>query len=181
MNIEVRSPFPIEALPRIWRWIEPFREKLSDDFSPKTLEAFIAMKLPHWDRKRTWAVYGDGELGGLIEFEKLTPYVGTAHFLLKPEFQRQGLSMKAARIAAEDIFEHEGVGKLAFFIPSGNLAIGSLLVNLGAKREGTLEGHTLRGGKPTDLWIYGLSKEVFQGSTRNHADSIPVLDKQHQQ
>jgi RimJ/RimL family protein N-acetyltransferase len=167
MTLEVKSPFPFEALPRIWRWIEPFREKLSNDFSPKTLAEFLQAKGPRWDKMRTWAVYGDGELGGLIEFEKLDPWIGTAHFLLKPEFQRQGLSIRAARIAAADIFDHEGIGKLSFQIPSGNMGIGSLLINLGAKREGRLEGHTLCGGKPTDMLVYGLSKEVFQGSQRN--------------
>jgi RimJ/RimL family protein N-acetyltransferase len=167
MQIDVRSPFPFEALPRIWRWIEPFRAQLSNDSSPKTLDEFLAFKAPNWKKRRTWAIYGDGELGGLIEFEKLDSWLGTAHFLLKPEFHRQGLSIKAARIAAADIFEHEGIGKLTFQILAGNLAIGSLLCNLGARREGTLEGHTLRGGKPTDLWVYGLSKETFQGSIRN--------------
>jgi len=167
MKLHVESPFPFSALPRVWGWIEPFREKLSNDWSPKTLKEFLAMKSPGWDRKRTWAVYGDGELGGLIEFEKLDPWLGTAHFLLKTEFQGRGLAVAAARIAASDIFAHEGVGKLTFFPLAGSSAIGSLLIHLGAKREGTLEGHTLCGGKPADLWLYGLTKEAFQRNPRN--------------
>lgn len=167
MEIEVKSPFPFEALPRVWRWIEPFREKLSDDFSPQTETAFLTYMAEKWKKQKTWAVYGSGELGGLIQFEKFTPWVGTAHFLLKPEFQRKGLSIKAARIAAAAIFENEGIGKLTFNPFAGNLAIGSLLINLGAKREGTLTGHTLCGGKPADMWLYGLTKEAFLGKVLN--------------
>jgi len=167
MEIEVTSPFPFEALPRVWRWIEPFKEKLSDDFSPKDESSFLAFMAKKWQQQKTWAVRGDGELGGLIQFERLTPWLGTAHFLLKPEFQRKGLSIKAARIAAAAIFENEGVGKLTFNPFAGNLAIGSLLINLGSKREGTLQGHTTRDGKPIDMWLYGLTKEAFQGKVEN--------------
>lgn len=175
MNIEVTSPFPFEALPRVWRWLEPFRERISNDFSPKTLEEFLASMSAKWAHRKYWGVYVDGELGGLIEFEKFDGWLGQGHFLLKPEFQRRGISIKAARIAVADVFANEGVGKVMFCHRANNLALGSLLVNIGAKREGTLEGHTLCGGKPTDMWIYGLTKEGFEEkqnvlSVKQHID-----------
>ena len=161
MEIRVCSPFPFEALPRIWRWIEPFRAKVSDDFSPQTLEAFVSSMASKWDQGKSWAVYGDDELGGLITFERLSPWLGTAHLILKPDFQGRGIAVKACRLAVAEMFA-EGVGKLAFFPLAGNLAIGSLLINLGAEREGKMVGHTLCGGKPADMWIYGLSKVEFE-------------------
>jgi RimJ/RimL family protein N-acetyltransferase len=188
MEVEVKSPFPFEALPRVWRWIEPFKEKVSDDFSPQNEEQFLSFMAGKWKVQKTWAVYGNGELGGLIQFERLTPWLGTAHFLLKREFQglssrgerpvgkgtgiprQPGIAIQACRIAAADIFENEGVGKLTFNPFAHSLAIASILINLGAKREGTLTGHTLCGGKPTDMWVYGLTKEGFQEKQNARVD-----------
>lgn len=170
MEVEVRSPFPFEALPRIWRWIEPFRSKIADDFSPQTLDGFVAHMAARWEIQRTWAVYGAGELGGLITFERLSPWLGTAHIVCKPEMQGKGLAVKACRLAVAEMFAL-GIGKLAFYPLAGNLAIGSLVVNIGGKREGKLEGHTLCGGQPTDMWAYGLSKEGFENAISSAARS----------
>jgi len=180
-RIELTSPFPFESLPRVWRWIEPFRAKVADDFAPQNLGDFVNYMAEKWNRQRTWAVYGEGELGGLITFEPLSPWVGTAHVILKPDFQGRGIAVKACRQAVEAMFQQPGLGKLAFFILAGNLAIGSLLVGLGAKREGKLEGHTLCGGKPTTMWAYGLTKQDFEvkynavssaGNPGNHRGSV---------
>lgn len=185
MQIEVRSPFPIESLPRTWPWMEPFRAKVSDDFSPQNLPDFLTAMVAKWDSIRTWSVYGDGELGGLITFEKLTPWVGTAHLLLKAEFHRRGIAVQAAKIAVTEMFKQESIGKLACYPLAGNLAIGSLLCNLGGKREGTLAGHTLCDGKPTDMWLYGLLKTDFLAAMEHrreqdqkHAEACAEWEKQ---
>lgn len=160
-RIEVASPFPFESLPRVWRWIEQFRGKVSDDFSPQDEDGFILFMLTTWKHHKSWAVYGEGELGGLITFERLSPWLGTAHLILKPQFHGRGIAVQACRMAVTEMFA-EGIGKLGFYPLAGNLAIGSLLVNIGARREGKLEAHTLCEGKPTDVWVYGLLKENFE-------------------
>jgi len=162
VEISVTSPFPFEALPRVWRWIEQFRSKVSDDFGPTSLEEFMTVMRAKWDRQTTWAVSVDGELGGFIEFERLSPWLGTAHCMFKTEFQGKGVSLKALRIAFTEMFD-TGIGKLAFYTFAGNLAIGSLVCNLGGKREGTLTAQTLVDGQPTDILVYGLTKENFNG------------------
>jgi len=131
-----------------------------------------------WDQQKTWAIYGDGELGGLATFEQLSGWRGTAHVLLKPDFQGKGVALRACRHAVAEMFGL-GVQKLEFWVIARNLAIGSLLTNLGATREGTLREHTLVGGKPTDVWVYGLLKAKFEGK---HELSIRVeqLDQQQQ-
>jgi RimJ/RimL family protein N-acetyltransferase len=160
MQVELIKPFPFESLPRVWKWCSDFRQKVADDFGPKTMDEFITHMRSVWDRQKSWAIYNDGELGGLITFERVTPWLGTAHVLLKPDFQGKGIAVQACRQAVGEMFE-EGIGKLSFYPLGGNLAIGSLLVNIGAKREGTLEGQTLSNGKPIDIWMYGLTKEKF--------------------
>jgi RimJ/RimL family protein N-acetyltransferase len=165
VKIEVTSPFPFEALPRVWRWIETFREKVSDDFSPRDLKSFLESMARRWDRQKTWAVRAGDELGGLVIFERRTEWLGTARYVFKPDFQGKGLAVKACRAAVAQMLAEPGIGKLEFHALAGNLAIGSLVCSLGAKREGTLEGHTLCGGKPTDVWLYGLRKEAFEETT----------------
>jgi len=169
VKIDVRSPFPFEALPRIWLWGATFRAKVADDFAPQTLEEFMFKAAEGWERLKTWAIYADEELGGWIAFEKITPWLGTAHLLLKPEHQARGIAVRACKIAIAEMFA-TGVGKLSFYPLAGNLAIGSLLINLGAKREGTLVGQTLVSGKPTDIWLYGLNREDFSAICNSSSD-----------
>jgi RimJ/RimL family protein N-acetyltransferase len=164
VELTVTNPFPFEALPRVWAWIAPFRERICDDFSPQTQDAFVAGMAAKWQGyAATWAIRAGGELGGLVTFERLTPHLGTAHIVVKHDFHGKGVAVRAARIAVSEMFAL-GIGKLALYPLEGNLALGSLHANLGAKREGCLKGHTLRGGKPIDVWVYGLSREQFEGT-----------------
>ena len=178
MEISVQSPFPPECLPRVWRWIEGFRHKVADDFSPKTLGEFV--DLMTGKDQRTWAIYADGELGGLVTFERLSPWAGTAHVLLKPDFQGRGIALKACREAVAAMFAL-GVGKLEFSVIARNLAIGSLLANLGASREGTLKERTLVQGKPTDVWLYGLTKKEFEAREGKHSELSARKHEDNQQ
>lgn len=176
MDVRVESPFPFAALPRVWGWIQKFRHKVADDFSPKTLDEFVSLEASRWERQKTWAIYGDGELGGLVIFERVSPWRGEAHVLLKPDFQGKGVAMKACRQAVSEMFAH-GVGKLSFSVLEKNLAVGSLICNLGGRREGCLRSETVQGGHPTDVWVYGLTKADFEGK---HELSIRK-DNDHEQ
>jgi RimJ/RimL family protein N-acetyltransferase len=166
VDLSVSSPFPFEALPRVWGWIANLRDRISDDFSPQTQGEFVESMAAGWERWLTWAIRGDSELGGLVTFERFNAWIGTAHIALKPDFQGKGMAMPALRTTFAAMFA-TGIGKLIFYPFEGNLAVGSLLVNLGAKREGCLKGQTLRGGKPIDVWVYGLSKQQFEEKKAN--------------
>jgi len=178
MEIEVISPFPTESLPRVWAWSERFRHQVSDDFSPQTQGEFVDAMLAAIGLQKTWAVYGDGELGGMITYQRLSPWVGTAHIFTKPNFQGKGLAPPALKIAFAEMFA-DGIGKLSFYPLAGNWAVGSLLINLGAKREGCLRSQTLAGGKPIDMHIFGLLKEEFEhalGAASSSRDRRSQLD-----
>ena len=175
MDIQVVNPFPFEALPRVWRWIEQFRAKVADDFAPRNLAQFMESMASQWDGQTSWAVLADGELGGLITYLKLSPWVGTAHCLFKPEFQAKGIAFKACHQAVSEMFA-TGIGKLVFYPMAGNLAIGSLVCSLGAKREGTLVAQTIVDGKPADILIYGLTKENFNAINDSRSDRSRGVD-----
>ena len=172
MEVRLDSPFPVEALPRVWGWMDSFRDRVSDDFGPKDLDEFVRLMVERSASPgfKSWAVSTEGELGGLISFEKLSPWLGTAHCLFKPSFQgrRGGLTLRACRSAVGEMFT-TGIGKLAFYPLAGNLAVGNLIVMLGGSREGVLKGHTLSGGEPVDVWMYGLTKESFEHASSDSA------------
>lgn len=157
--VEIHSPFPTAEIPRIWGWIEPFRWRVSDDFSPKTLTEFITFYRAQAERAKTWAVYRDGELGGAITYEQVSPIVGTAHCVFKKSFWGRKTTIPALQAAIGQMFEC--CTKLSLPVMDGNKAMLSLLRELGASKEGALEKHTLRDGKPVDLVLLALFKEKF--------------------
>lgn len=176
MRVDVVSPFPPQSLPRVWYWLSGIR---SDDFAPQTLDQFVDAMLDAIEHQMTWAIIGNGELGGMVTFQRLTQWVGTAHIMLKPELQGKGVAAPALRIAFGEMFE-TGIGKLIFY-PLGSddgidgrsrgLAVGALLISLGAQREGTLRAQTLVKGKPTAINIYGLLREEFENALGTYSRS----------
>jgi len=147
--------------------METFRHLVADDFSPKDLPGFMAGLQLKFEQPgyQTWSISVDGELVGLIAMEKLSPWLGTAHWILKPDFHGKGVARKASMIAVTEMFE-SGIGKLSFYPLDGNWAMFSLLKSLGAQHEGMLRGQTLSDGKPVDMHLYGLMKEEFYAVCR---------------
>jgi RimJ/RimL family protein N-acetyltransferase len=156
VNVEIRSPFPLEDAIRIWTWLQPFAGRVTDDFSPKTLPEFLTHFRSMSKRAKTWGVYREGELGGFISFEKVSPVVGTAHCTFRKNFWGTATTVPAIQLAVAEMFEH--CEKLSLPVMADNLAIISLLKKLGAVKEGILRAQTRRDGKPVDMTMMALFK-----------------------
>ena len=91
-RIRVESPFPIEAWPRVWFWMDAFRGRVTDDFSPTTIDEFVPEMIELASRVETWGVWrGEGseeELGGMVSVlvESRNPRLGLARSLFKQDF-----------------------------------------------------------------------------------------------
>lgn len=159
VEITVETPFPEYAVPRVWTWMERFRSRVADDFAPKTLEEFV----DDWERRgsETWAVYRDGELGGLVTVEQVSPVVASSHCLFKKEFWGAETTIPALQQVYGKVFER-GITKISSAVFHDNDTIKSLAYKIGAKREGMLRNQTLRGGKPVHMVVVGLLKEDFE-------------------
>lgn len=141
------------------------RSKLADDYGPRTLDAWVDQMGA--STEKTWGVYRDGELGGMLSFQRVSPWLGTAHCVFKPDFWGRAITRPAVESALREMFG-SGIGKLSFAVFSDNRAIRSLLSEFGASVEGTLRKHTLRDGKPIDTVTLAIFKESFDalfGST----------------
>lgn len=162
VNVEIVSPFPMSDAPRIWAWSEAFRAKVSDDFSPKTLPEFLEHFRQTAEVATTWAVYRDGELGGMISYQQASPVVGTAHCVFKKAFWGEATTRVAIQSAVAQMFQR--CEKLSLPVLAGNLAIISLLKKMGASKEGVLRAQTRRDGKPVDMVMMALFKPTQEKS-----------------
>jgi RimJ/RimL family protein N-acetyltransferase len=163
--IEVVSPFPEFAVPRVWDWIETFREKVCDDYSPTTREAFVEQTLAQLrSGVRSWAIYRDGDLGGMVTYQAWNPRVGTMHTLFKRAFWGRSTTETALRTIGNDVFS-SGVEKVTAYFFEDNHALRGLLRHFGAKREGWFEAQTIRGGKPVAMEAVAIFRERFYASS----------------
>ena len=171
--LRLESPFPEYALPRVWTWIEDFRHRVADDFSPRTLGGFMR----HWaERKpfrKTWGVWRGEELGGLVIYEPWQPGVGTSHALFKRSFWGRTTTRQALELVYAELFD-SGVRKVVSFPFRANNAIIALGKSLGAVTEGLLKAQTLRDGQPVDVIILSLFKEDFERCRGSRQVSQPA-------
>jgi RimJ/RimL family protein N-acetyltransferase len=144
----------------VWAWIQTFRDRVADDFGPQTLDEFVEHSLAEFQRVKTWAIYRDGELGGLVSFERWNPVLGTFHCLFKRELWGHQTTVPALRQVIGEMFD-SGISKLALCMFADNRPIIALLRRLGAVPEGHYSRHTMRGGQLVDMVPFALFKEAF--------------------
>jgi hypothetical protein len=101
-EVQLVSPFPLHAVPRVWVWSEQFRNKACDDFAPKTVTDY----LDNWlecDRRgrRTWAVVRGGEIGGAIWSTRFSEVVADVHVLFRRDFWGHSVTVTALLLACE--------------------------------------------------------------------------------
>lgn len=174
MDVEVVSPFPEYAWPLVWQWIQTFRARVCDDFAPLTCAGFVSQMTAL--KARTWAVYRDEELGGVIVIEGDSPHRATAHCIFSRAFWGRETTLPAMRAVGEQVFAGS-LGKVMMFPFSDNHQMRALNRELGAVEEGILKGHTLRGGKPVDQVAMALFKDAFYVAA--HKQDHIHLDQGH--
>jgi RimJ/RimL family protein N-acetyltransferase len=159
--VRIESPFPRSAWPRVWSWVADFRARVADDFAPSTLEEFVAAQMELAVRQKTWAVYRDDELCGLVSFEPMNVVTGLSHALFRRDFWGRDTTRIALRMVYAEIFAN-GVNKIVGTPFRDNHAMRSLAVSLGARNDGILREHTKRGGVFVDMVLLGLTKGDFE-------------------
>lgn len=109
---------------------------------------------------RTWAVYKDEALVGLISAEQLSPVVATVHLL----FHKSGWGHDTTVPALQQVFREifEGARKITACVFADNANVIGLARKVGAQKEGVLRAHTVRDGEPADMVVLGLLKEDFE-------------------
>lgn len=165
MTIEARSPFPKWALPEVWQWIESFRDRVMDDYSPQTLEDFLADWETRETMRKSWAVYRDDELGGLVVIEPVNPVWVNSHVLFKRSFWGRKVTLPALRAVYREVFD-SGVQRISAAIFADNHQMRNLALDLGAveetRRSQPMRNCTRRDGELVAMRIIALFPEEFE-------------------
>lgn len=161
--IRITEGFPEWAWPKAWKWATDRRSQFADDFFPPTLDSFVESYSVRFQEAWTYGVWKDDYLGGAIIFEQASPVVVTAHILLSRRLR--GIPVSELRQAGAMLFQSRlGLIRIQAFVPAWNRAAIALAVKLGGTVEGVLRGATMRGGKPADVALIGITREEFYGT-----------------
>lgn len=159
-NYRLESPFPYHALPRLFAWMQDFKRLLADDFAPANLDEFLV----EWQRMEslqvTYGVWRGPTLGGMILVVPINPVLSQLHFLFTRGFWGSDVTLAALQDVCGQHFGN-GTRKLMAYVFADNARVISTAKRLGAKNEGFLRKHTLRGGELTDMTALGLLDEDF--------------------
>jgi len=164
--ITVETPFPEYAVPRVWTWIQEFRWRVSDDYGPKSLQEFMESWRMRAPAEHRWAVYRDGDLGGVVTCQQVSPVLTMSHCLFKKSFWGQATTIPALSQVFTQIFS-AGIERIEAIVFRDNSEIIGLTRKLGFRTEGMLRARTRRNDKLVDMVMIGLLKEDFENALVN--------------
>lgn len=183
LGIRLEEPFPEWAWPEVWLWTRDIRNRIMDDFGPQDVVAFVEWAIQLQERARVWGVWrrtAEGEeLGGLVTFEPANPVMGVTHVVFRKSFWGRDTTVEALRQAYSLVFA-SGILKISSVVFQDNHTVRALARRGGAREEGIFLGHTLRGGKPTNMVALGIRKEDFQSGTNDSIGSPAGVLEQHE-
>jgi RimJ/RimL family protein N-acetyltransferase len=162
MEVSLVQPFPEYAWPRVWAWCKPFQRFIADDYAPKSMAEFVDSRIA--SRWWTWGIVRDGEICGLMALEPVSPVCALAHIIVRRDAWGHATTGTAARLALAEAFA-SGLRKVSGMVFADNRMARAMARRMGFREEGMLRSQTMRGGKPADLILYGLTAEEFANGT----------------
>lgn len=163
--IEVVSPFPFHALPKLWRWTESVRSRIADDFFPETLDAFVE----YWERlelggRRSWGFALEGVLRGAAVSARTGAICCDIHCVFERKHWPQDRTRQAMRLVVDELFSdtpNNRIEKISTMAFADNNSLTAIVRSFGGTREGLLRNHARRGGKLVDVMMLGLERERY--------------------
>jgi len=161
--IRITEGFPQWAWPLAWEWASARRRQLADDFFPSSIDEFVESYSVRFRDARTYGVWKNDNLGGVIICERSSPVVFTAHILLSRRLW--GVQASELQTAATLLFASEPQAiRIQAFVPAWNRLAIALACRIGGTIEGTLRSATLRNGQPADAVLVALIREDLNGT-----------------
>jgi RimJ/RimL family protein N-acetyltransferase len=111
---------------------------------------------------RTFGVWRDAELGGVVMFEPACDGVWSIHIILKPAFFGSGA--RAAGLGIERMFALGARKIISVILASNRLFVKGMGLRLGFVPEGCLRQHVMAQAKPADVLLFGLLKGDWHGA-----------------
>jgi RimJ/RimL family protein N-acetyltransferase len=161
LQVDLVTPIDASWWPRLWAWVQQHPALNTDDSTPTTEAAFVALMQARTATERFWGVTADGAPCGVIAYRAFTPRGGMFHGICFDEgVWGTGVTRTAVRgvLAA---LATEGVGTvLAAFFPE-NVRVDRFLARLGAVEEPTLGMRVRRSGhwQPLQIVRFDLARQ----------------------
>jgi len=155
----IYSPFPPADFPIVWRWLHEFPAANLDDFGPKDEADFIEMMHERAVKEKTWAVYHDGALCGIVSYLPVTKRDGMFHGICFTQSVHGKGVAKAAVYSVLQKLVRSGVDKVSAGFFADNPRVHRFLASLGGIDEGLLRRQTVRDGIEIDIRLIAFFKE----------------------
>ncbi len=159
-RVQTITPFPAEALPLAWEWLNEHPEHNFDDYGSKTCDEFVQEMLKRSEMESSWGVLdGDGNLCGIVGYLPLTERLGTFHGIC---FADRVCGTAITHQAIESILNQLwalGVEKISASFFADNERIHRFLQAHGAVDEGLLRKNSMRNGLPIDSRVVAIFRE----------------------
>jgi RimJ/RimL family protein N-acetyltransferase len=154
-----------------------FRSRVADDFSPRTMEEYVEIQNRRMHPGLNWGVYRDDDLGGAIWFEPSGPVAGIIHTVFRKDFWGHETTYPALQKAVADIFG-AGMQKMLAMCFADNYSVRGMAKKFGMQQEAHFHGMTIRGGKPVDMVVFGMTREEFYGNrNRDGAADLGTVER----
>ena len=154
-RIELRQWDPSDW-PIVWHWIKSYYWRVADDYAPRNERDFIADQMARGGLQA--GVYRDGELGGVVICERVSPVLCEGHCYFKKTFWGWHTTLPALNYAFQGAWKL-GYEKVVCPVLEKNRLMRSLLQALGAVQESHYRAQTRQHGEPIDVVHYSVFKE----------------------
>ena len=169
-GIRLVLPFPGEAIPLIWEWVNESPEKYFDDYTLETREEFISRVHQQLESQHIWGVLKNGELVGMVGYLPYNKKVGSfCGIVFTKTAWDSGTAVKALRMIIKGLFCW-GIEKIAASYFADDLQARRSLKDLGAVEEGLLRKQNWRDGIPVDTWLVAIFREDWNRKPVSHVN-----------
>ncbi len=159
------APFETSDWPIAWRWMLSSWKFLADDFMLPDLSLFLRLK--EEQNAIHLGVYRDDELGGLLMFEPMSPWLCQCHAVFRPAKERRDWD-KDALVTSLELGKRfawgAGYGKIAAVTFEDNTLLIRLIERIGGVLEGRFEQETFREDQLVTMVRYGIFREMEPSS-----------------
>jgi hypothetical protein len=156
MATQLVDPFPEWAWPMAWEWLRASADVALDDFSPRTVEAYVErISRMH---PRAFGACKDGRLAGVIVFVRESPCLAQVHVATRRHTFTPTEAAALLRQGCERAFEEPSLRKISAVFLASNRAVAAGARRCGFEMEGRLRGQTVQHGRSADVLVMGLRR-----------------------
>jgi RimJ/RimL family protein N-acetyltransferase len=154
-DVVLKPSLDREWWPLMWRWLMEDPTMNADEFGPQSEAEYIAQREAMRGREQLWGVIADERPAGFIQYQPISPMLGSMHVCFTRAVRGHGVATTAMCRVRDELIAN-GVRKLTIAIFSDNAPALALCRRFGAIHEGLLRHHTRTNGRLRDVRLMAI-------------------------